>query len=108
MDLFVADGLIVAAVFIFAGWVLHRKWRVMPKAMRGTWIVILLFPLLYSLFAGVLDSLQFGITTGMANIPVYASSIYLLAIFYPIGIAWLIAIVVLSIVTLQRVRLKRG
>ena len=99
-----SSGLVVAAVLIFAGWVLHRKWRIMPKAMRGAWIVILLFPLLYSLFAGVLNSFRFGVTTGMANIPAYALSIYLLAIFYPNGIAWLIAIVVLSIVTLQQYR----
>ena len=99
-----SSGLVVATVLTFAGWVLHRKWRIMPKAMRGALIVILLFPLLLSLFGGALNSFQFGITTAMANIPVYALSIYLLAIFHPSGIAWLIAIVVLSIVTLSQYR----
>jgi len=40
----------------------------------------------------------------LGNTLAYASSVYILAIFHPIGIAWLVAIVVLSIVTISQYR----
>jgi hypothetical protein len=102
MDPFLfSSGLVVAAVLTVVAIVLSRKWRILPRHMKGIWIAMLLLPFLYSLFVCIINSFRFGITTAIANLPAITMSIYILAIFYPIGIGWLIVLVALSIVTLS-------